>query len=90
MHRMTEDETIAFNCLDPIYVDGIAGMARLAGDNFATFFFRWELSAAGVYTRSPALRVVGPIASITCRSCADIVSGLKKPPTMSGVTAGMH
>jgi hypothetical protein len=90
MHRMTEDETIAFNCLEPMYVDGIAGMARLASDNFATFFFRWEMSATGVYTRSPALRIVGPIASITCRSCFDAVSGLAKPPSTAGVTAGMH
>jgi hypothetical protein len=89
MDGMTEDEVISFNCLEPQYVDGIAGMVNL-GANLAVLYFRWQMTASGLYERAPALRIVGPIASITCRSCADALRGLAKPPTSAGVTAGMH
>jgi hypothetical protein len=90
MHGMTEDETISFNCLEPIYVDGTAGLVNL-GTNFAILYFRWQMTASGLYERAPALRMIQPLASITCRSCFDAVTGLAKPPTSAGVNAaGMH
>jgi hypothetical protein len=86
---MTEDEIVGFNCLEPQYVDGVAGMVNL-GANFAVLYFRWQMTTGGIYERAPALRVVGPVGSIACRTCADTVRGLAKPPAGAGVNAGMH
>lgn len=61
-----------FACLEPIYVDGIAGVLNL-GANFATLFFRWipVSSANGIinYERTPAMNIVRPVASRVCKSC---------------------
>ena len=82
MDRLTGDEIAAFNCIDPIYVDGIAGMMSL-GTNFAVLYFRWSMTPSGGHEKMPALKIVRPVNSIiACRSCfyRDIVSGLEKPP----------
>ena len=36
--QMTESLLAEFACLTPIYVDGVAGFARLAGDNLDALF----------------------------------------------------
>ena len=81
MYRLTDDEIAAFNCLEPTYVDGIAGLVNL-GTNFAVLYFRWAMTANGGHEKMPALKIVRPVASIiACRSCfyKDVVSGLEKP-----------
>lgn len=54
-----------FACLDPVYVDGIAGIVNL-GTNFAQCFFRWQIVSAGAYERVPAVYLIRPRSSIQC------------------------
>ena len=59
-----------FACLEPTYIDRVAGILNL-GSNYATLFFRWipvRDSETGVikYERSPALYVVQPRSSMLC------------------------
>ena len=69
MLRTDGDLLAEFSCLDPLYVDGIAGLVNL-GDTFATCFFRWAAAKAEggliVQERMPAVYLVRPRASITC------------------------
>jgi hypothetical protein len=81
MYDLTEDEIVAFNCLEPLYVDGVAGMANL-GTNFAILYFRWNMIVGGGHEKVPALKIIRPVSSIiACRSCffKDAVSGLQPP-----------
>jgi hypothetical protein len=69
------DRLIAdFACLDPMYVDGIAGVLNL-GSNFSTPFFRWapRQSEGGIITfeKVPAMLIVQPRSALICgKDCA--------------------
>ena len=58
-----------FAAIEPIYVDGIAGVFNL-GPNFATLFFRWipVKSEGGIigYERAPAIVVTQPRSALIC------------------------
>jgi hypothetical protein len=71
---MVDHLTADFACLDPIYVDGIAGVLNL-GSNFSTLFFRWapKQSEGGIITfeKVPAMLIVQPRSTLICgRGCA--------------------
>jgi hypothetical protein len=62
-----EWDATAYACLDPVYIDGIAGILNL-GCNVAMCYFRWQpvrRNGLMVYERAPALYVVRPRASIS-------------------------
>jgi hypothetical protein len=73
-----------FACLDPVYVDGIAGVTNL-GTNFGTVFFRYvpvkSENGGMFYERTPVLYVVSPRSSLVCNSpqCR-FVQALSGPP----------
>jgi hypothetical protein len=58
-----------YAAIDPIYVDGVAGVFNL-GANFGTMFFRWvPVRAEGgamTYERSPTIVMVQPRATLLC------------------------
>ena len=71
--EMDERLMAEFACLDPVYVDGIAGLMNL-GTNFSIQYFRWTpVGVEGgkvLYQKTAALRLVRPRASlIACKSC---------------------
>ena len=72
MDEMSEQLMADFACLDPVYVDGVAGLMNL-GDNFAALYFRWKVVGAGphgkLYERQPAVVLVRPIQSVGCPKC---------------------
>ena len=72
MDEMSERLISDFACLDPVYVDGIAGLMNL-GANFGTLYYRWKAVSANhqglVYEKAPALVIIRPITSIPCRKC---------------------
>lgn len=56
-----------FGEMQPIYIDGVAGLLNL-GDNFATYYFRWVASIqSGAVCRQPALVLIRPRKSMLCR-----------------------
>lgn len=67
---LIDEQLIAeFACLDPVYVQGIAGAINL-GDTFATFYFRlapkYTDNGVVVTERIPALYLIRPQSSIVC------------------------
>lgn len=86
-----------FGCLDPIYVDGIAGTGCL-GKNFATYYFRWIPKYAEngqvIYERTPALFLIRPRDSMICTIPCDLknwIDGGHPPPTKpNGVPSGLN
>jgi hypothetical protein len=68
--------------LDPVYVDGMAGVTNL-GTNFGTIYFRYVpvQSGNGVinYTKTPILYVVSPRASIPCSDLQRMVDAMPSP-----------
>jgi hypothetical protein len=87
MEPLTERLLNDFACLDPIYVDGIAGVLNL-GENFGTLFYRWSAKlTSGVvsYERLPAMTLIRPRASLVCGPHSIIASMLdsQEPPAAS-------
>lgn len=74
MFQMEDALIASFSCIDPVYVDGVAGFMNL-GDNFAQVYYRWQpVCAEGCgfsYEKVPAVCIVRPKTSIlSCgRSC---------------------
>jgi hypothetical protein len=54
-------------CLDPVYVDGVAGVLNL-GDNFGTVFFRFvpvkQDNGLIAFQRTPTLYMIRPTNSL--------------------------
>ena len=82
MDEMSDQLMADFACMDPVYVDGIAGLMNIGGTNFSTLYFRWKAVGVGprgkLYKRSPALVLVRPITSVPCPQC----------PVMAGLGVG--
>ena len=82
MDEMSERLMADFACLDPVYVDGIAGLTNLGGGNFGTLYFRWTAVGVGLhgklYEKTPALVLVRPTISVPCPKC----------PVMAELAAG--
>jgi hypothetical protein len=74
MDTITDELLGEFAALDPVYVDGAAGLVDL-GENFSTLLFRWvpTTSANGVllYERQAAMVLVRPKSALRCFSRSD-------------------
>jgi hypothetical protein len=62
-----------YAALDPVYVDGIAGVFNL-GPNFSTVFFRYNPVRTDngiiVYERTPTMLLIQPRSTLVCgRGC---------------------
>ena len=72
MDEMSDRLMADFACLDPVYVDGIAGLMNL-GANFGTLYYRWKAVCSNrnglVYEKQPALVIIRPKTSIPCPTC---------------------
>jgi hypothetical protein len=88
MIEPTETLLADYAALDPVYVDGIAGVFNL-GPNFSAMFFRWQPVRAenGVitYERAPAMVLIQPRAALLCgKGCRlNVALDAQQPPTFS-------
>lgn len=74
MEAIDERLMADFGCLDPVYVDGVAGVLNL-GANFAMLFYRWapmkQHGALVTCEQVPAVCIIRPRASLLCdHTCA--------------------
>ena len=86
---MFDDRTLAeFSALDPVYVDGIAGVFNL-GQNYSSVFFRWApvRSDGGIitYEKVPVMVLVQPRAGTICGKGCRLTAILdaQHPPEIS-------
>ena len=95
MSDTTERLMAEFNCIEPVYVDGIAGLLNL-GPNFATLYFRWvpaqSEGGAFIYQQTPAITLVRPTASIITESQHRAMLGCYEPPPRGNIVrmTGTH
>lgn len=98
MDALSERLMADFACLDPVYVDDMAGVINL-GTNFQMLFHRWSPQSdreGGVaFEKIPALTLILPRTSILARSDGFIASLLKMQaaPESASITelrAGTH
>jgi hypothetical protein len=88
IETLTEQLINDFACLDPTYVDGIAGVLNL-GSNFSTLFFRWNpaRTEGGViaYERIPALVLMQPRSALICGNGCRLNTMLEaqQPPALA-------
>ena len=83
MDEMSDQLIADFACIDPVYVDGVAGLMNL-GENFAALYFRWKMVGVGthgkLFERQPALVLVRPTTSVGCPKCPYMVERLGVGP----------
>lgn len=90
----SEQLLVDFACLDPIYVDGVAGLLNF-GASFGVLYYRWVAvrSEGGrmIYEKAPALHVRQPRSSLVTGQSglfAKLIDQAGSP--LSPIGAGMH
>jgi hypothetical protein len=82
-----------YAALDPVYVDGIAGVFNL-GPNFSTVFFRYNPvrtnSGIIVYERTPTMLLVQPRSALVCGKGCRLNTMLEAQQSPSILPEGAH
>ena len=93
--KMDERLMAEFSCLEPTYVDGIAGVLNL-GENIAMLMFRWQPvhsdSGGIILHRAPAMYLVRPRSSVLrCKPGCEFGKLVEGVPSFDrGSVGGAH